>query len=106
MAARPDDEPPGFPGFMDRLVAFDKPLLAAVNGVGVGIGLTMLLHCDVVWMAAEARLRAPFVPLGVVPEAASSSLRPLQLGHQRGEMLFVAEWIDARRAVELGMRRA
>jgi enoyl-CoA hydratase/carnithine racemase len=88
MAARPDDEPPGFPGFMDRLVAFDKPLLAAVNGVGVGIGLTMLLHCDVVWMAEEARLRAPFVPLGVVPEAASSYLLPLQLGHQRAaEML-------------------
>ncbi len=104
MAARPDDEPPGFPGFMDRLVAFDKPLLAAVNGVGVGIGLTMLLHCDVVWMAEEARLRAPFVPLGVVPEAASSYLLPLQLGHQRAaEMLFVAEWIDARRAVELGI---
>ena len=104
MAARPDDEPPGFPGFMDRLTAFDKPLLAAVNGVGVGIGLTMLLHCDVVWMAAEARLRAPFVPLGVVPEAASSYLLPLQLGHQRAaEMLFVAEWIDARRAVELGI---
>jgi enoyl-CoA hydratase/carnithine racemase len=104
MAARPDNEPPGFPGFMDRLVAFDKPLLAAVNGVGVGIGLTMLLHCDVVWMAAEARLRAPFIPLGVVPEAASSYLLPLQLGHQRAaEMLFLAEWIDARRAVELGI---
>ena len=104
MAARPDDEPPGFPGFMDRLAAFDKPLLAAVNGVGVGIGLTMLLHCDVVWMAEEARLRAPFVPLGVVPEAASSYLLPLQLGHQRAaEMLFLAEWIDARRAVELGI---
>ena len=104
MAARPDDEPPGFPGFMDRLTAFDKPLLAAANGVGVGIGLTMLLHCDVVWMAEQARLRAPFVPLGVVPEAASSYLLPLQLGHQRAaEMLFVAEWIDARRAVELGI---
>jgi enoyl-CoA hydratase/carnithine racemase len=104
MAARPDNEPPGFPGFMDRLIAFDKPLLAAVNGVGVGIGLTMLLHCDVVWMAAEARLRAPFIPLGVVPEAASSYLLPLQLGHQRAaEMLFLAEWIDARRAVELGI---
>jgi enoyl-CoA hydratase/carnithine racemase len=64
----------------------------------------MLLHCDVVWMAEEARLRAPFVPLGVVPEAASSYLLPLQLGHQRAaEMLFVAEWIDARRAVELGI---
>ena len=104
MQAPPAGEPPGFPSFMDRLVAFDKPLLAAVNGVGVGIGLTFLLHCDVVWMAEEARLRAPFVPLGVVPEAASSYLLPLQLGHQRAaEVLFTAEWIDAPRAVELGL---
>lgn len=98
------DEGPGFPRFMDELVAFDKPLLAAVNGVGVGIGLTFLLHCDVVWMAEEARLRAPFVTLGVVPEAASSYLLPLQLGHQRAaELLYTAEWIDAARAVELGL---
>jgi len=104
--AKPEigDEGPGFPGFMDRLVGFDKPLLAAVNGVGVGIGLTFLLHCDVVWMSENARLRAPFVPLGVVPEAASSYLLPLQLGHQRAaEMLYTAEWIDAARAVELGL---
>lgn len=95
---------PGFPRFMDALVAFDKPLLAAVNGVGVGIGLTMLLHCDIVWIAEQARLRAPFVTLGVVPEAASSFLLPLQLGHQRAaELLYTAEWIDAARAVELGL---
>jgi enoyl-CoA hydratase/carnithine racemase len=49
----------GFGPFMDRLCRFDKPLLAAVNGVGVGIGLTMLLHCDIVYIAEGARLRAP-----------------------------------------------
>jgi enoyl-CoA hydratase/carnithine racemase len=104
MAAPPGGEPPGFPSFMDRLIAFDKPLLAGVNGVGVGIGLTLLLHCDVVWIAEGARLRAPFVPLGVVPEAASSYLLPLQLGHQRAaELLYTADWIDAARAVELGI---
>jgi enoyl-CoA hydratase/carnithine racemase len=105
MAAPPASEDgPGFPRFMDALCAFDKPLLAAVNGVGVGIGLTLLLHCDVVWMAEEARLRAPFVPLGVVPEAASSYLLPLQLGHARAaEILYTAEWIDAPRALELGL---
>ena len=95
---------PAFPSFMEELVAFDKPLLAAVNGVGVGIGLTMLLHCDIVWIADEARLRAPFVTLGVVPEAASSYLFPLQLGHQRAaELLYSAEWIDAATAVRLGI---
>lgn len=98
------EDGPGFPRFMDALVALDKPLLAGVNGVGVGIGLTLLLHCDVVWIAEEARLRAPFVTLGVVPEAASSFLLPLQLGHQRAaELLYTAEWIDAGRALELGL---
>jgi enoyl-CoA hydratase/carnithine racemase len=98
------DREHGFARFMDELCAFDKPLVAAVNGVGVGIGLTLLLHCDLVFIAEGARLRAPFVSLGVVPEAASSYLLPLQLGHQRAaEVLFTAEWIDARRAVELGI---
>ena len=94
----------GFGSFMDALCAFDKPLLAAVNGVGVGIGLTILLHCDVVFVAAGARLRPPFVELGVVPEAASSYLLPVQLGWQRAaEVLYTADWIDAARAVELGL---
>jgi enoyl-CoA hydratase/carnithine racemase len=101
--AAPDGEH-GFPGFMDTLCAFDKPLIAAVNGVGVGIGLTTLLHCDVVYVSETARLRAPFVPLGVVPEAASSFMLPLVIGHQRAaEVLFTADWIDGRRAVELGI---
>jgi len=94
----------GFPGFMEALCGFDKPLVAAVNGVGVGIGLTMLLHCDVVYVSERARLRAPFVPLGVVPEAASSYLLPAVVGWQRAaEVLFTADWIDAARAVELGI---
>ncbi len=94
----------GFGPFLDRLSEFDKPLLAAVNGVGVGIGLTMLLHCDIVYIAEGARLRAPFVTLGVVPEAASSYLLPRLIGHPRAaELLYTAEWIDAARAVELGI---
>lgn len=97
-------EDPGFGAFVDRLCAFDKPLLAAVNGVGVGIGLTLLLHCDVVYVAEGARLRPPFVALGVVPEAASSYLLPATIGWQRAaEVLLTADWIDARRAVELGL---
>jgi enoyl-CoA hydratase/carnithine racemase len=94
----------GFPPFIDRLTRFDKPLLAAVNGVGVGIGLTFLLHCDIVFVAEGARLRAPFIPLGVVPEAGSTFLLPYVIGWQRAaEVLFTAEWIDARRAVEIGL---
>ena len=97
-------EDPGFGPFMDRLCVFDKPLLAAVNGVGVGIGLTLLLHCDVVYIAQGARLRAPFVTLGVVPEAASSYLLPITVGWQSAaEVFFTADWITAARAVELGI---
>jgi len=104
MNAAPTDDDHPFGSFMDALCAFDKPLVAAVNGVGVGIGLTMLLHCDVVYVADTARLRAPFIPLGVVPEAASSYLLPLVVGYQRAaEMLYTADWIDAQTAVESGI---
>lgn len=99
-----DGAPHGFGPFMDRLCVFDKPLLAAVNGVGVGIGLTLLLHCDLVFIAEGARLRAPFVTLGVVPEAASSYLLPLLIGHRKAvEVLYTADWLDAQRVVELGI---
>jgi enoyl-CoA hydratase/carnithine racemase len=94
----------GFGSFMDRLCLFDKPLIAAVNGVGVGIGLTLLLHCDSVYIARGARLRAPFITLGVVPEAASSYLLPALIGYRRAiDLLFEAEFISAERAVELGI---
>jgi len=103
----PPVEPGGeypFGHCLDRVVAFDKPLLAAVNGVGVGLGLTLLLHCDAVFIARGARLRVPFVPLGVVPEAASSYLLPLRVGHQRAaRILLTAEWVDSREAVEMGL---
>lgn len=93
-----------FDQFMDALCVFDKPLLAAVNGVGVGIGLTLLLHCDYVFIARGARLRAPFVTLGVVPEAASSYLLPAIIGHRQAiDLLFESDFIDATRALELGL---
>lgn len=99
-----DPETHGFASFIDRLRAFDKPLLAAVNGVATGLGLTLLLHCDMVFVAESARLRCPFVALGVVPEVGSSYLLPLALGWQRAaEVLFTAGWIDAQRAVALGL---
>ena len=99
-----DGKPHGFGPFVDRLTTFDQPLLAAVNGVGVGIGLTMLLHCDVVYMAQSARLRAPFVSLGLVPEAGSSFLLQAIVGPQvAAELLYTSAWIDAERAVALGL---
>ncbi len=94
----------GFGSFMDRLCVFDKPLIAAVNGVGVGIGLTLLLHCDYVYIARGARLRAPFITLGVVPEAASSYLLPVLIGYREAiDLLFESDFISAERAVELGI---
>jgi enoyl-CoA hydratase/carnithine racemase len=97
-------EGPGFPHFLDTLAALPKPVIAAVNGVGVGIGMTMLLHVDLTLIAANARLRAPFVSLGVVPEAASSFLMPLVMGNQRAAAkLYTGDWISADEAVECGL---
>lgn len=105
--ARDNGRPHGFAPFIDCLSAFDKPLIAAVNGVGVGIGLTILLHCDIVYVARSARLRAPFVSLGLVPEAASSYLLQAIVGPQAAaELLYTNAWIDAARAVELKLAAA
>ncbi len=102
--ARTDGKPSGYHAFMDELVVFDKPLLAAVNGVGVGIGCTLLLHCDVVYVGESARLRMPFVSLGLVPEAASSYMLEAVVGaRQAAELLLTAGWIDAAHAVEVGI---
>jgi enoyl-CoA hydratase/carnithine racemase len=98
------DAGPGFPHFLDTLAAFPKPTIAAVNGIGVGIGMTMLLHVDLALISETARLRAPFVPLGVVPEAASSLLMPAIMGNQRAaEKLYTGDWISASEAVECGL---
>ena len=94
----------GFPAFVAALIDCDKPILTAVNGPGVGLGLTMLLHTDINYIAAGARLRVPFVTLGVVPEAASSLLLPLAIGQQRAaEILFTARWIEAEESVAIGL---
>ncbi len=94
----------GFPYLLDALMAFDKPLLAAVNGVAVGIGFTMLPHCDLVLVAETARFKVPFAPLGVPPEAASSLLLPIALGTQRAaEVLFTGGWLSAADAVDAGL---
>jgi enoyl-CoA hydratase/carnithine racemase len=94
----------GFTAFLDGLTNFPKPVLAAVNGAGVGLGLTMLAHCDLVLMADTARLKAPFAEMGVPPEAASSVLLPRRMGDQRAALaLFTSRWISAAEAVEAGL---
>lgn len=94
----------GFPVLLDALQAFDKPLIAAVNGAAVGIGFTMLPHCDLVLAAETARFRTPFAEMGVPPEAASSLLFPARMGWQRAaEVLFTSPWLGAAEAVECGI---
>lgn len=94
----------GFPALLEALQAFDKPLVAAVNGVGLGIGFTLLAHCDLVVMSRDARLRVPFAEMGVPPEAASSYLFPARMGWQRAaHVLFTGAWVSAEQAVEYGM---
>lgn len=100
------DEPRAnsFPPFVDALSACPKPVIAAVNGLGVGIGFTLLAHCDLVLISRTARLRTPFTALGVAPEAASSYLFPTRMGWQRAAwVLFSSEWVTAEEAVELGI---
>src|SRR5262245_58105890 len=94
----------GFPVLLEALQAFDKPLVAAVNGVAVGIGFTLLPHCDLVLVAEGARFRTPFAEMGVPPEAASSYLFPARMGWQRAaEVLFTSPWLSAEEAVAAGI---
>ena len=94
----------GFPAFVDVLQEFPKPLLAAVNGAAVGLGFTMLAHCDIVFVSDQARLLAPFTNMGVAPEAASSYLLPRRMGRQRASVsLFTSDWISAEDAIATGL---
>ncbi len=89
--------------FLHGLAGADKPVVAAVQGQAVGIGTTMLLHCDLVVLADDARLKMPFVDLALVPEAASSLLVPRAIGHARAaEMLMLGDAIDAQTALAWG----
>lgn len=90
--------------FLRQLVGCDKPLLAAVHGQTVGIGVTMLLHCDLVLAARGAQLSMPFVSLGLVPEAGSSLLLPRLIGQQRAaQLLLLGRPLDAATAHALGI---
>lgn len=99
-----DDELHGYRGLIPVLEEFDKPLLAAVEGVGVGFGATLLPYCDIAWMAADARLKVPFMTLGVTTEAAGSLLLPQRMGWQAAaHFVFTASWLSAEEAVACGL---
>jgi enoyl-CoA hydratase/carnithine racemase len=94
----------GFMGLLDCLTELSVPLLAAVNGVAVGLGFTVLAHCDLVLVSADARLRVPFAELGVPPEAASSFLFPAVMGWQHAaRILLTSDWVSADELVALGL---
>lgn len=90
--------------FLQCLLTAKKPLVVAVNGVAVGVGLTMLLHADIVYAAEEAVLTAPFVDLALVPEAGSSLLLPARVGHaMASEIMMLGRKITAPEALQIGL---
>ncbi|MEY4232898.1 MAG: hypothetical protein RL144_1098 [Actinomycetota bacterium] len=90
--------------FLESLLNFPKPLIAAVKGNAIGVGTTMLLHCDVVVASPTAKFSMPFASLGLVPEAGSSFLFPQLVGYQRAARIFMTgESFDAPMAVEMGL---
>ena len=105
-AGSEDSESPVFK-FMRALLDCDKPVVAAVTGAAVGIGTTLLLHCDFVYVSDEARLAMPFVALGLVPEFASSLVVPQLMGHRRAaEKLLLGDPFTPEQAVECGIANA
>jgi enoyl-CoA hydratase/carnithine racemase len=98
----PADSPAS--GFLRAIAAAKKPVVAAVGGPAIGVGTTMLLHFDLIYAAPNARFQLPFVPLGLLPEAASSLLLPMIAGYQRAaQMLLLGQPFTADKALAAGI---
>jgi len=93
--------------FVSKLAEFEKPLIAAIDGLAIGVGTTLCFHCDLVYAAPAARFQMPFVNLGLVPEAGSSLLAPQRFGRAKAaEFLLLAEPFGADEALKLGLVNA
>jgi enoyl-CoA hydratase/carnithine racemase len=104
IASPPVDDKSPVMRFLRMISTFPKPLVAAVNGVAIGIGTTLLLHCDLIYAGEGTRFHLPFVDLGLAPEAASSLLLPQLVGRRKAaELLMLAEPFDADTALALGL---
>ncbi|KQT88052.1 crotonase/enoyl-CoA hydratase family protein [Aurantimonas sp. Leaf443] len=98
------DLPAEVPLFLHALAGAEKPLIAAVDGLAIGIGTTLLLHCDLAYASPASQFRTPFLDLGLVPEAASSLIAPRIMGHQRAfALLVLGEAFTAEEAREAGL---
>jgi enoyl-CoA hydratase/carnithine racemase len=93
--------------FIQRLPKVTRPMIAAVDGLAVGVGVTMLLHCDLVYATPAASLRTPFLDLGLIQEAGSSITAPARMGYPRAfEMICLGEPFSAERALQAGLINA
>ncbi|MBI5861142.1 MAG: enoyl-CoA hydratase [Rhodocyclales bacterium] len=103
----PDSEDAPVFRFLECFATLEKPFIAAIEGVAVGVGTTILLHCDLVYAAADAKFLLPFANLGLTPEAACSLLLPQRVGHVRAaEMLLLGEPFTAQTALDCGLVNA
>lgn len=90
--------------FVRAIINAEKPMIAAVNGIAIGIGVTMLLHCDLVYASEDARFQMPFVNIGLCPEAGSTHILPLLMGHQKAsELLLLGDMFDVNTAIDVGI---